>query len=158
MASDRIYSIQIENVAVSAVQDIFSLLSSSAKGLELRHIQLGAIGQTSATEFRLSFKRLPATVTQGSGGSTPTINKIDSLNGTSSVVTAHANDTTQATTGGTAVTLWSATWDVLLPFEYIPSSPEERETCAVSEAFVLTLNAAPSSTNISGFIKWAERP
>lgn len=158
MATPRIYSIQIENVAVSAVQDIFSLLSSSAKGFEIRQIMLGAIGQTSATEFRLSLKRLPTTVTQGSGGSTPTINKIDSLNGTASVVTAHANDTTQATTNGTAATLASFTWDVLLPFEYIPPSPEERPTAGVSEAIVLTLNAAPSSTNISGFISWCEYP
>lgn len=158
MATPRIYSAQFENVAVSAVQDIFSILAASTKGFELRYISLGAVGQTSATEFRLSIKRLPTTVTQGSGGTSPTINKLDSLNGTAATSTVHANDTTQASTNGTAVTIWSGTWDVLLPFEYIPAAPEERPTCGVSECLVLTLNAAPSLTNISGCIMWCEYP
>ncbi len=155
---DRVYSIQIENVAVAAVQDLFSLKAGASNGIQIRHVMLGAVGQTAPTEFRLSLKRLPATVTQGSGGSVPTINAVQDGDTKASGTTAHANDTTQASTSGTAATLESFTWDVLLPFEYVPGSPEERDACLPSEAIVLTLNAAPASTNISGFIKWSETP
>jgi hypothetical protein len=155
---ERIYTMQIENVAVAAVQDIFSLKAGAGHGIEIRHIMLGAVGQTSPVEFRLSLKRFPATVTQGSGGSTPTINQSQSGDTKASGATGHANDTSQMSTSGTAATLESFTWDVLLPFEYVPGSPEERDACIASEGLALTLNAAPASTNISGFIKWSETP
>jgi hypothetical protein len=155
----RVYVMQFENVAISAVQDIFFVKAGTANGLKLRYICLGAIGQTSATEFRLSLKRYTgATVTAGSGGSTPTVNLVnDGDTKATTTAAAHANDTSQASST-TTQTLESYTWDVLLPWEYQPADVDERAACLAGEGLGLTLNAAPSSTNCSGTIRWEETP
>ena len=154
----RSYVAQFENVSIAAVQDIFSLKASGTKGFEIHQIELGSIGQTSPTEFRLSLTRVPVTMTQGSGGSVPTINPLDAGDSLPAVVVAHANDTTQSTSTGTIATLLSTTWNVLMPFQYLPA-PEDRPTALVNQGVALTLNAAPgAATSVSGFIKWREFP
>jgi hypothetical protein len=94
----RIYSAAFDNVTIAAVQDVFYLKAGAANGIEIHHIQLGAGAVTAAAEIRLRLKRLPATVTAGSGGSAPTISTIDSGDTKTATATARANDTTQATT------------------------------------------------------------
>lgn len=154
----RIYSTIFENVSVSAVQDLFSLKAGSANGVEIHQIDITAGGVTAAAEIRLRLKRLPATVTQGSGGTAPTPNVLDSGDTKSSTVTAHVNDTTQATTGGTAATLAVWQWNVLGPFQYLPA-PEDRPVCQAAEALVLDLPGAPgATTTVSGTIFWREMP
>lgn len=156
----RVYEIQFENVAIAAIQDLFSLKAGAANGVRLRYMCLGALGQSSAAEFRVSLKRFPATVTQGTGGSVPTVNFTNDGDTKAAAATGHANDvTTQMSTSGTAQTLESYTWNVLLPFEYIPSDVDERAACQAAEGLSFTLNAAPgASTNCSGTLRWEENP
>jgi hypothetical protein len=154
----RVYVASIDNVSIgTAVQDIFSLLAGSANGIEIHHIFLGAAGVTAAAELRMRLKCLPATVTNGSGGSSPTKNPIDSGDTKAATATVHANDTTQATSSGTVKNLMHFQWDVLLPFEYLPA-PEDRPVCQAAEAFILDLPATIAATTVSGFIKWRELP
>jgi hypothetical protein len=153
----RIYSAAFDNVTIAAVQDVFYLKAGAANGIEIHHIQLTAGGVTAAAEIRLRLKRLPATVTAGSGGTAPTISTIDSGDTKASTATARANDTTQATTSGTAVIMLPWQWNVLGPFEHLPA-PEDREVCQAAEGFVLDIPATPASTLVSGWIKWREIP
>jgi hypothetical protein len=153
----RIYQAAFDNVTIAAVQDVFYLKAGAANGIEIHHIQLGAGAVTAAAEIRLRLKRLPATVTAGSGGTAPTISPADSGDTKSATATARANDTTQATTSGTAAILLPWQWNVLGIFEYLPA-PEDREVCQASEAFVLDIAATPASTVVSGWIKWREIP
>jgi hypothetical protein len=153
----RIYSAAFDNVTIAAVQDVLYLKAGANNGVEIHHIQLSAGAVTAAAEIRLRLKRLPATVTAGSGGSVPTISTIDSGDTKSATATARANDTTQATTSGTAVIILPWQWNVLGPFEYLPA-PEDREVCQASEAFVLDIPGTPASTIVSGWIKWREIP
>jgi hypothetical protein len=158
MSDDRIYVASFDNVTVTAIQDVFALKAGTANGIVLHHIMLSAGAVTAAAEVRLRLKRLPATVTIGSGGSAPTIQFADSGDTkASTLANLRANDTTQATTSGTAQILLPWQWNVLNFFEHLPV-PEDREHFAAAEACVLDIPAAPASTVISGFIKWAEVP
>jgi hypothetical protein len=74
----RIYSMGFDTVTIAAVQDALYLKAGAANGIEIHHIQLSAGAVTAAAEIRLRLKRLPATVTAGSGGTAPTISTIDS--------------------------------------------------------------------------------
>lgn len=157
MAGNRVFSTYFENVTIAAVQDIFSIKAGAANGVILHQIDLSAGGVTSPAEIRLRLKRLPATVTQGSAGTVPTISSTDSGDTKASTATVHVNDTTQATTSGTAATLAAWQWNVLNQFTYLPA-PEDRETTQAAEALVLDIAGAPASTVVSGTIKWAETP
>lgn len=153
----RIYVTTIENVAIgTAVQDIFSLVTGASNGLELHYIRLEANVSAEAA-LRMRLKRGTATVTQGSGGTNQTPTALDANDGASSGITAHINDTTQATTTGAFTTLAGFQWDVALPFEFLPA-PENRPTITVSQALILDLPATITSTTISGFIMYRQLP
>lgn len=153
----RVYSTFFENVTIAAVQDVFMLKAGSANGVELHQIDLSAGGVVGPAEIRLRLKRLPATVTNGSGGTAPTISPTDSGDTKTATATARANDTTQATTSGTAAVLQAHQWNVLMPWQYLPA-PEDREIIQAGEALVLDIPGAPASTIVSGTIKWRELP
>lgn len=157
----RIYQASFDTVAVgTAVQDIFSVLAGSTKGIQLHHIHLEAASVTTAAEIRLRLKRGTATVTQGSGGTNVTPMIVDAGDTLASTAVAHVNDTTQATTSGnfTGYVIYFQ-WNVLLPFDYMPGpEDEDRETGLVSQALILDLPATIVSTTMSGFIKWREYP
>src|SRR3954453_23581575 len=129
----RVYSTFFENVTIAAVQDIFLLKAGGANGADLHQIDLSAGGVTAPAEIRLRLKRLPATVTNGSGGTAPTMSATDSGDTKAATATVRANDTTQATTSGTAATLQAHQWNVLMPWQYLPA-PEDREVIQASEA------------------------
>jgi hypothetical protein len=152
----RVYSIVFENVTVAAVQDLFYVKASATNGLALRRFSLSASGITAAAEIRLRLKRLPATVTTGSGGSAPTIQKVQSALAFSPLSAARANDTAQATTSGTSVTLANWNWNVLQEFLEVPPSQEERWEATLSEALVFDIIATPASTVLSGVMVFEE--
>lgn len=150
----KIYTVPIESVAIgTAVQDIFSLLTGASNGIEIHHIHLEA-NVSSEAALRMRLKRGTG-VSQGSGGSVVTPAPCDATDPAASGVTAHINDTAQAT--GTFTTLAGYFWDVALPFDDLPA-PEDRITCTVSQALVLDLPATITSTTISGFLKYRQLP
>jgi hypothetical protein len=103
----RIYTIGFENVAVSAAQDLVSVKGSTGKICRLLRAWLGATDTTiqTAQGLRIRFRYMAATITLGSGGTgSPTIQPVDPGDAAASF-TAHTNDTSQATTSGTAFLL-----------------------------------------------------
>lgn len=157
MSLERLYSFVFENVTVAALQDLMLVKASATNGLELRRASLSASGVTAAAEIRLRLKRLPATVTVGTGGTAPTINKVSSRNNIAALSSARANDiTTQATSGGTIATLANWNWNVLQEFMEVPPTEGERWECDVSEALCLDVIAAPASTVLSGILVFKE--
>ena len=157
----RIYKAGIDTVAIgTAVQDIWSAFNGASNGSQLHWIQATAASVTTAAQLRLRLKRGTATVTQGSGGSTPGKNLVDDGDTKASGITLHANDTTQATTTGnfTGFTEYFQ-WNVLLPFDYMPGpEDEDRPTASVSEILILDLPAVITSTTISSNMAWREYP
>lgn len=101
--------------------DLFYLLPADDKPIRLRGLilsQSSEVGDAAEENLRITIQRFPATVTVGSGGSavTPvTMSSPDAAAG----FTARCNDTTVATTSGTAVTHEEFAWNER-------SSPMER--------------------------------
>jgi hypothetical protein len=107
----RRYTVETENVSVAAAQDLCQVIGAAGKTVKIKRVMVGATNTTlvTAQSIRLNGVFLPATVTNGSGGTAPTFKPVDPGDAAASV-TAKANSTTQATTNGTAVT--THTWGV----------------------------------------------
>lgn len=151
----RVYTMNFAGVAITAVQDLLMLLCTSASAIEIHEIVIGQISATTVGNLNISLKRMPATVTVGSGGNAGTINKNRSGDA-ATTISGRINDTVQATTSGTAVTIHSDVYNPINGWQFLPA-PEDRPACNVSEAFVVSLNTAPaSSETMSGMIRFAE--
>lgn len=147
--SGRLYTVVFQNVTVSAVQDTLIVFAGSTRQFALQHCSLGQITGTSVANARVRIRYLPATVTAGSGGSTPTPQKTNP-NDAAATVTAHANDTSQATSGGTAVDIYDDAWNTINGFPWYPPIPGRPPVCGLSGAIVLSLDTALSSLVCSG--------
>src|ERR1700732_1239418 len=116
----RVYSVTFENVAVSAAQDLIQIKGATGKMLRILRRWVSAVDTTIPTGqmIRLRERFLPVTVTDGSAGSTPTPVKHDQGDAAASF-TALANNTTQATTSGTAVVIYATGCHIFNGFDDI---------------------------------------
>ena len=137
------------------MQDLLAIYSGASMALELHGFELGQITATNLAMLRVSIKRLPVTVTSGSGGSSVTPRK--SMPGdAAATVTARANDTTQASTSGTAETLHSDIMNVVNGLSFF-WPPNDVPVFGLSQAAILSLDTAPSSAIVmSGTLYFAE--
>lgn len=111
----RIYTVVFQGTvtAAGADTDWLELLAADDKPLRLRGLKFGQIsevGDTAEEGLRISIIRLPATVTSGSGGSAATPAAIDA-NEPAAGFSAEVNNTTVATTSGTALILEEFGWN-----------------------------------------------
>lgn len=147
----RRYSVSFEGVAVSAAQDLLQIKGATGKILRIRSISVGATdtAEPTAQQLELRCRFLPATVTDGSGGSTPTPRRFDPGDAAASF-TALANNTTQATTSGTAAILGE--WGVHIANGLIWIFPDaETPIVGPSESFVWELLSTVTGTvHLSG--------
>jgi hypothetical protein len=159
----RAYTVTFVAVAVTATQDLFYIKPAADKPCIIEQFSVSNVGGTAdagdAQEelLRIELIRLPATVTVGSGGTAPTPNPI-AVNDAAAGFTARVNDTTVATTSGTAKTLLADGFNVRVPYLWLPV-PEHRIPVSNAEAVVVRLNLAPAdSINLSGTITVRELP
>lgn len=151
----RIYSASFENVAVTAIQDLFEINAPSAKSVVIHSAK---IGQTSdfgdAQDECIRLRFIEGYTTSGSGGNSFTavpLDKGDSAFGG----TCEINNTTVANTG-TAVIKSMGVWNVRTEWIYMPT-PETRIRLAGGLRLVLHMPAAPAdSLSISGEIVFEE--
>lgn len=121
----RIYFVPYNGTLTNAGgdTDIFSLQAADDVPIRLRGFTLGQlseVGDAAEEGVRVTVKYLPATFTVGSGGSAVTAAKPGAdPAGTDWSMTARANDTTVATTSGTAIVRDEFAWN-------IRNSPYER--------------------------------
>lgn len=153
MARSRVYIFGFNGVTISAVQDLFSIAAGANMAIELHSIVLGQITQTTVGGARLRLRFMPSTFTQGSGGTAPTPKPINPDDAATSV-TAHVNDTTQASTSGTSVDLPDV-WNLLNGYLWLPPI-DDRPIVKPSAGFVLSLDTALSSLVCSGNLTFAE--
>jgi hypothetical protein len=142
----RAYAVEFHNVTLTTAggdQDLFYIKPAADKICVLEAIYLSNVGVAAdagdAQEelHRIEIMRLPATVTVGSGGAAMTPNPL-STNDTAAGFTARINDTTVATTSGTALWLHSDGWNVRIPYAWMPP-PEHRIIVANAQAVVVRL-------------------
>jgi len=155
MTRGRGYTVQFSNISVAAVQDLIGLYCGAAMAVELHGFELGQITATTVAGLRVSVKRVPATVTPGSGGSSATPRK--SLSGdAAATVTARTNDTTQATSSGTIETLHADIFNVLNGVSFF-WPPNDIPVIGIGQAAVVSLDTAPGSAmTMSGTLYFAE--
>lgn len=155
MARTRAYSIVFQNIAVTAVQDLLSLLSTSGMAIELHGFVIGQITNASQQNLNISVKRLPVTATVGSGGAAVTPRK--ALSGdAAATATARRNDTSQMTTSGTVEVLHADVFNTLNGISHW-WPPEDRPVISVSQGVSLSLDTAPlASMSVSGSLYFAE--
>ncbi len=149
-----IYKVPMNAVSVSVAQDLWHLKAGATYPLLIHEIVLNQKTLAATEGKEIKFLRHTVTVTQGSGGSTPTpVNVMPG--GASSGITAHMNDTTAAS-AGTLTQLHADVWQFLNGFFYMPA-PEDRIFIAPATGFVVNLPTAPSSAMVvSGTITYEE--
>lgn len=147
----RTYVVAFENVAISAAQDLVQVKGAAGKTLRILRQSVACVDGTlpASQTLRLRSQFLPATVTDGSGGSSPTPNPLDPGDAAASF-TSKANNTTQASSSGTATTLEANGCHIYSGYDYAFPRPP---VIGPSESFVFALMTAPAaSTHFSGSV------
>ena len=145
-----IYTVQFNNVAVTAQQDLFDILAHSSKQCVL----LGfGISQSSdfgdAQEELLQIAVQSGATTIGSGGTAPTPTANDG-SASAAGFTARVNDTTKAS-AGTIVTHYPYSWNVRVGMDVI--LPEQMQIIfGAGRRLCVVLNSTPAdSITMSGY-------
>jgi hypothetical protein len=141
----REYVVTFEMVSVSLVQDLIAIYGAAGKMARIRSVSLKCTESTEPTPTQLvtRCRILPATVTSGSVGTAPTPRPVDPGDA-AATITARVNDTTKATTSGTAEIVAEGAEHVMAGYD--KSWPADaRPIIGPTAAFVFELIQAPSS-------------
>jgi hypothetical protein len=154
----RVYTVQFEDVTVSAAQDIVSLDAATDKPIELVAIELAQnteLGDAAEEQLRIQLSRGHTTV--GSGGTAPTPQPT-SPGDSAAGFTSRVNDTTIAS-AGTAVSLLSTAFNVRVGYAWGPVPYGMGFWTSGTALLVLRLLAAPADAlDLSGTFTVVEYP
>lgn len=152
----RRYKVGFEGVAVSAAQDLVQINGGAGKMVRVLRAWAGATDTTAPTAQMLQIRHrfLPATVTNGTTGTTSaTVAKTDQGDA-AATLTAQTNCTGKATTSGTAVILEEDGFHVFSGYDRAFLTPP---TVGPSTAYVFELLSTPSGTlHLSGGVEVEE--
>lgn len=140
--------------------DLIEIMPGDDKPVELVGFSVGQyseVGDTAEEGMSISIIRLPATVTSGSGGATPVTGKPKRSDLPSAGFTAEANNTTVATTSGSAETLEELAWNNRAsPLEKWYPDEEFRYTVRQGEALVIRLNTTVADDISLAITAWVK--
>jgi hypothetical protein len=145
----RLYSVSFEDVAISVAQDLVQIKGATGKMLRIRRVYVSAVDTSPGTNQFMSLRCrfLGATVTDGSGGSTPTPKPFDPGDAAASF-SALANNTTKATSSGTVNILEDNGCNIFAGYDYMFPYPPD---VGPSESFVFELLQGPNGAiHLSG--------
>lgn len=153
----RFYRVTFKGVAVSAAQDLVQITGATGKMMRILRHWVGITDTSVATGqmIQLEGRFLPATVTVGSGGTTGvTPSKNDPGDAACSSSTCAINNTTQATTSGTAIVTYENGCHLYQGDNWRYDNPP---VVGPSEAFVFSLISTVSGTvHMSGGVEIEE--
>jgi hypothetical protein len=158
MIDGRIYTVVFDRVAVTAAQDLFEIQPAANKNCKfvgLKLVQSSDYGDAQDEGLTVRIKRIAATATSGSGGTSPTP-RLVAATGAAAGFTAEVNNTTQATSSGTIELLDEDIFIVRQGTLWIP--PERMGMEFINAVFgVIDLPVAPAdSLTMSGTLYVAE--
>ena len=156
----RIFSARFEDIAKTVIGDIFSLASPTSGVGVLHQIDLAQSTETGdAAEEMLTLRIVTGNTTVGNtNGTAPTA--IPFQLGDVPTVTVRANDDVEVS-GGTQVIKYSTSWNVRVPWLYLPT-PETRihfnELIAGTTTFLAlqVITTPADSISMTGTIIWEE--
>lgn len=154
--AERFYTVEFENVAVTAAQDFFSITPADDKPVRIAGLFLSQSSDTGdAAEELLRYRIIRGHATVGSGGSAPTPRPID-RSGTAAGFTARVNDTTIAS-AGSPVNLHSDAFNIRAGLQLWFPPEFWVEATQGDVLIVVRLMAAPAdSLSMSGTLYLAE--
>lgn len=151
----RVYTLSFSEVAVAADQDLFELLPASGKPIYIHECAVSTTDSEVSEALPFALLRMPATVTSGSGGASVTPVPLD-VNDTAAGATCERNNTTLATTTGTALTVVAEGANVLAGLKWI-FPPGGRPRAQNGEAILFRLLLDPAaSIKMSGYLVFEE--
>lgn len=152
----RTYSAEFADVAVTAAQDLFSLLVGDDEPIHLLGCTISQSTDVGdAAEEGLLIKIIRGWGTVGSGGSAPTAISLDGKGG-AATTTVRANDTTEAS-AGSAVEVHSEVWNIRVPWVYLPIPEMRIRVDQADDLLSVSLITVPAdSITVSGTIYWIE--
>lgn len=144
----EIFTVVCENIAVTAVQDVLSVLSSSTKKLQLLAVEIAAANQSLIQNYPMRIRYLPG-MTLGSGGGSVTPRNVNP-DGAAISATAHRNDTTQSTSSGTIADIVATMFNPINGYYWQPPVGNGDEPKAdLSSGFALSLDGISGTINVS---------
>jgi hypothetical protein len=150
----RRYTIGFAQVACTVAQDLVAIKCAATCVVRIIEVRLSQSASTTSTMQRVRHSKATATLTLGSGGSTPTAIKAESGDA-AAASTFHVNDTTQATTSGTKSTWFEDVFNFVSGYLWVPV-PEESIFLAPGEGYVFEFPAAPASGTYDGSVTFEE--
>lgn len=149
----RRYTVFFENVAITALQDLFEVLGATDSVTFVdgfRVFQTSDVGDAAEEILRLQTVRGIGTVTSGSGGTTATAQPNDDGDAAFGG-TVEVNNTTRMAAGtGSLETLEIPGWNVRIPYDFY-YTPETRPIITPGNRWTLALPAAPADElSVSG--------
>lgn len=157
----RIYTVSYQGTFTNAGGDTdwLEILPADDKPVKLRGFllsQISEVGDTAEEGLRFSILRLPATVTSGSGGSAVTPVPMDSAD-VAAGAACECNNTTVATTSGTAVTVAEIGWNERnSPFDFWFPDPQFAPKVKQGEGLVLRQQTTLADDMTGCFTAWIE--
>ena len=156
MSTHNTFTATFKDVAVAALQDLFSLVvgdDAPVTILSCTISQSSDFGDSEEEGLLISIVRGNGTV--GTGGTAPTARQ-HSTNGGAVITTIRANDTTEAS-AGSEEDMHLETWNVRMPWIYRPTPEEQFRTDQADDIVAVRLLDVPGSTlTASGTLVWKE--
>ncbi len=151
----RVYTAVFESVTVTAVQDLFELIAPSDAVLEIYRWRISQEESEASEQLGFSTKMASGSYTTGSGGTTPTARPLE-LGMPAFGGTAKANNTTRAVVGTGALVILERYGENVLNGIEVIYLPEERPVISPTDAFIIGLETAPASLEMSGLVVFRE--
>lgn len=148
--SGRIYSSSFDGVAVTAVQDLFEVVSAATAMFEVLSVHLSQeteVADAAEEMLTIAIQAHSGAFSSGSGGSTPAVVPTH-LGDAAAVTVVEANNTTEISSG-TAVTHAIHNWNIRVPLDII-WIPETRIWVSPTDAFTVTLLTTPADSITMG--------
>ena len=145
----RIYYVPYTGTLTNAGgnSDLLEVLPANDKPVKLRGMvlsQISEVGDAAEEGLQISVQRFPATVTGGSGGSAVTPTPTDSAN-TAAGAATECNNTTVATTTGSAVVFGYFGWNIRnSPFEFWWPDADLAPKAKQGEALIVRCDTTPA--------------
>ena len=152
----RVYSVVFNDVVVSALQDLFSLVVGANAPVTILSCSISQrtdFGDSEEEGLRIAIIRGNGTV--GTGGSALT-ERLHDTKGGAVVASARSNDTTEAS-AGTEEEMFIETWNIRMPWQYKPTPEEHFRVDTVDDIVAVRLLDAPGDPlTCSGTLTWKE--
>jgi len=159
----RIYAVPFSGTVTNAGgnSDLFSIQPADDKPIKLRGFRLGQIsevGDTAEEGLEITVKLLPATFTVGSGGNSVTaLTPLEDTSGAVWGATVRTNDTTVATTSGTAKTCDEVAWNERnTPCDILYPDDKFCPTAKQGEGLVIRMETTPADDFTFAGMAWFE--